>query len=115
MNNNQELIDGLREMADFLEERPDFGAVGVPSFLCYMADKESFVEHCRQLGSYAKHVDDGGKWIEAHKRFGPIDFQVYTARENICERLVTEVEVPEEVIPAIPATVIAAHTETKVE
>lgn len=48
------------------------------------------------------------------KEFGIFAIDAYTTRQNVCEQVITTVQVPEMTIPAKEAQTIPAHEETKV-
>ena len=94
MNNNQALIDGLRQVADFLESKPDFPAFqnnhwSLPAVLrLWTNDKEILRDAARQLGSFEKKFTD--HYFELHKAFNTaIELEVSIDRERVCKKIVT--------------------------
>jgi len=88
-NNNQALIDALRQAADFLEAKPDFPAMGYQN-LCLWADsKEDLRFAARQLGSFTKVFTDS--WFELHHEITPKIFSIEVRiwRDRICKKVVT--------------------------
>jgi hypothetical protein len=99
----QETINGLRQLADYLQARPDvpmpyFGMVnafGQASELSVVA---------RAMGEFAK--DHNGEFLALVKSFGPVSLHVNFSSSEVCERVV----VGTEEVPAKPA-----HTREIVE
>lgn len=91
-------IDGLRELADYLEARPD---VPLPYLgtLDAFADPAELSAIARAMGGFHKQHD--GNFLSLVRRFGPIALAVNFSSESVCERVVVGTEeVPEKVTPA---------------
>jgi hypothetical protein len=101
MSDRQETIDGLRELADYLEARP---VIPVPylSSLFAFADPERhpISEVARAMGGFEKSHD--GDYLNLVKGFtGGFSLEVAYKSEEVCERVVVGTEeVPEKVTPA---------------
>lgn len=93
-----ETIDGLRALADYLEQRPD-----VP--LPYLGSLHAFPNAselqtvAKAMGGFTKTHD--GAFLTLVKDFGAFRFHVNFASEAVCERVVVGTEdVAEKVVPA---------------
>jgi len=88
-NNNQELIDGLRQAAEFLESRPDFPVMGQQTLRLWIFDSKSLLqEAARQLGSFTKKFTN--YYFELHRPINKaIEIEVCTDRELVCKKIVT--------------------------
>ena len=87
-NKNQELIDGLRRLADFLEAHPDLTRLDRQTVLMWASDKAELKLAARQLGSFRKVVDE--YCYKLVKEFGPLlKLEVAASRERICKKIVT--------------------------
>lgn len=87
VNDNEELIKGLRMFADHLEAHPD-----IPYLNCnvtrYVYGKEKFLGYARTLGSFKKTFDD--KYISLKINFTDrVKVDIYIPREEICKQIVT--------------------------
>lgn len=88
MNNNQSLIDGLRQAADFLESKPELQKLHPARMMFSVGGKADLIHVARHIGSFTKETDD--YHFILHKPFGPaltIDF--FTSREAFCKKVVT--------------------------
>ncbi len=92
----RELIDGLREFADFLEEHPEHPLFCGVQFDCFLKGKEELADVARTLG----HAQKGGTrdYFYLRKKFGPVAVDYNVSREQVCQRVV----VGEKLIPAQP-------------
>lgn len=122
---NQQLVEGLRALAAFVEANDDFefvpgiGQVVVKAdfYTWYLegdeARKKAIADLTRRLtrvGKVEKLFGSDYAWIRL--MFGPhVQFDISTNRELICERVV----VGKKVIPAQPERVIPAEPERTVE
>lgn len=87
MSEREEFIAGLRALADWLEERPELPApIGGERVLVFTQDVETFREHLRHMGAVEKKYS-GDDYACAIKRFGPINYEVFTDREKVCRRM----------------------------
>lgn len=90
----EKLIAGLRELADFIEERPELFdrqglAFGTAYVFTYTADE--FAECVRLLGKGQKEANDA--YFNVTRRFGPIELQVTANRSAVCEKVQTGTKV----------------------
>lgn len=87
MGEREEFIAGLRDLADWLEERPELpGPVGGERVLVFTQDAETFREYLGHMGAVEKNYS-GDDYARAIKRFGPINYEVFTDREKVCRRV----------------------------
>ncbi len=113
-NEQQEVVNGLRQLADFLENR-EFNLNGGTGFstpeLYLFTDGGTFLENVKQLGGFTKEFTDYS--AQAIKTFGKAKFVVHTSREKICEKIEDGVEVlpaePERIIPAKPERIVPKY------
>ncbi len=88
MNNNQDLIDGLRKAADFLESKPELPKFGQQVIRLWAWDKEQLHAAARQLGSFAKEFTDS--YFNLKKPMtDAIEIDVTISRDQICKKIVT--------------------------
>jgi hypothetical protein len=92
-------IDGLRELADFLESNPDVK----PTF-DYYSDTVNFIVHTREEMAAIARIGHWEKvpvtqFFSIRRMFGPIQFDVFTERENVCRKVTAGTRV----VPAKPA------------
>jgi hypothetical protein len=91
---SDKMVAGLRELADFFEERPELcevGTVSATTFYVFTYSPEQFAEAVRLLGKGAKSAH--GDWFNVTRQFGIIDLQVTAQRDNLCERVQTGTKV----------------------
>jgi len=117
----RELVEGLRELADFIEEN----GVKLPwdeprmELVEWIYDeqpdgktaKQQMAEAARIFGNAKKvHSSD---YFDLRRYFGPIKLEFTTARENVCRKVVKETTI----IPAeyVPARIKPERTEEVVE
>jgi hypothetical protein len=95
MVERSELIQGLRDLATFLESYPE---IPTPSFGvdAWVNSKEELTNASRLGGKWEKRYT--GNYFCLGKRFGPILFEINTERDKVCRRVV----VGTETIPAQP-------------
>jgi hypothetical protein len=96
------LIDGLRELASFLEDHPELPTPWPPtSFLIPAAvTPEIFEAQARVLGTAKKVVTDN--YMSMIRSFGPLALEAYASRETVCVRKVVGKKI-------VPAFNIAEH------
>ena len=83
----REWLDSLRQMVDFLEERPELiNLVGV-SHLVFAHSPERFAELVRELGEGEKSASEGNYRVV--RRFGRHEIDVYT--NSVCTKVQTGV------------------------
>jgi hypothetical protein len=107
---NEELVKGLREVADFYEARPELelpSDVRLQVFGAYA--KEALQKVLRQVGGCEK--DYSGGLLYVRKSFGKVQLEFIASRDRVCER----VAVGTKIEPATKEYVIAAQPEREVE
>jgi hypothetical protein len=79
-------VDGLRKLADFVEKHPTLGEeLSAVSILVYACTSEEFIQLAKELGSGEKVSEDS--WYTLRRRFGPHRFELFTDRNEVCERV----------------------------
>lgn len=92
-NNNQALIDGLRALADFLEQRPQFPAIDLAKSIAevsFMASsREEIATVIRAMERTEKtRPNKPNDWrFEARRSFGPVSIVVWTFRDCVCRKV----------------------------
>jgi hypothetical protein len=110
----KEMVAGLRELADFLEERGhllpvDYLSINVHDYIFddsvysnrqhKMTAQEKMRVLAKALDKAEKHYQ--GDYFDLRRKFGPIQLEFTVSRDKICERVVVGTkEVPERVVPA---------------
>ncbi len=115
-----ETVDGLRELADWLETNPEVGEriLSWPKVYLFTNGREDFVSTCKALGGMrVKSADDN--YFNVERTFGGITLQVTVARGLVCEKKVTTREVTRripdpEVVASVPL-VDVTETEEVIE
>ena len=96
---HRELIDGLRQLADFIEQHEDSVTNNETVDVISVQPITEVVG--RHYGLLTKDADD--TFFRLRKRFGKrVSIRWIQGRENVCKR----VQVGTKVIPATPATVV---------
>ncbi len=80
-------IDGLRQIADFLEQHPNVPEPSSPIINVFVQSKNSFQRAIKKSGPWEKRTD--GSYVYCRKCFGPHVFNVNLNHSMICERVVT--------------------------
>jgi hypothetical protein len=91
----REYAQGLRDFADWVEANEELISYELgradrePEFRfnIYALDPNQLRDYVRALGRAEKNVDDS--YFKVTRRFGPVEVMAYTARELVCERVVT--------------------------
>lgn len=116
----RELVEGLRALADFIEQHPEL-PITYPSqtFTHWLYDesdgrtaKEQMATAARAMGNASKVYT--GSYFDLRKKFGKHITLEFTAnRENICKRVVTG----HKLVPAklVPEKMTPARIEEEVE
>lgn len=100
-------VAGLREFADLLEREP---GLPVPSYdfrLSLYTFADRFTDAVHALGGHREKTADD-HFFNVERRFGPIIVEVYTGRDDVCERVQigTQIVEREEIVsPAVTKTV----------
>jgi hypothetical protein len=114
-------IDGLRELADFLERAPRperlIDRRDAVRLIDYQLSRSLLVERERELGGpWEKgRLGTDDTYFYLTRRFGPHEVTLYTDRSNVCERVViTETvtrEVPDPDAPPVPMVTVTEEVE----
>ncbi|MCR4340022.1 MAG: hypothetical protein NUW01_09060 [Gemmatimonadaceae bacterium] len=104
----QEWLDGLREMADWFEQHPErieqLGDRGIIVNL-YPDGKGDTAQLARELGKVTKEQNSSLFWIR--RGFGPHKIDGVLSRGEVCTRVVTGTrQVPEKIVPAYEEEII---------
>jgi len=104
---NRELIDGLRAMADWLEDHPQ-DPNGSVTLNLFPNDRDALLKAIQGVGRVEKQAID--KWYYLRKRFSShVTIEWNQSRESVCERVVVGTKTiaaePEKIIPAKPERV----------
>ena len=106
-NNNQQLIESLREMALFLEARPKLPKVSsTMRFDIWCFTKEAARAVARMVGG--KLTKDGSweTYMILKRQIGTFSLEINITRKEVCERVVvgtrTIEATPEQILPATP-------------
>ena len=87
LTKEQQLIAGLRELADFLKDHPEMHTHSIVRVHVHVNDKAEFVQLATMLGA-ARVIDVTGPYAEATLHFTPsVSIQVFGMAERICERV----------------------------
>lgn len=88
-------IQGLRDLATFLEDHP---GVMTPSWLQInvFPNKDELAKQARQT-SWLKHYND--TWFALRRTFGPIEYDLSIERQQVCRKVV----IGTRIVPAQPA------------
>jgi len=110
----QEYIQGLRDIADWLEVHPEYApsgtSAGVHVNLQGIFTKEDLISAGRAMGgTLEKSTTDSFFWLD--RRFGPHALSAACLRSQVCEKVVTVVE--EEVTEPDPAILAIVPTVTR--
>lgn len=85
MNQSDDLVKGLRELAEFLEQNPEFPCPYIGAINIYVDCKEDLIDLAKVLGTAEKGVV--GDWFYLTRKFpGKISLEVNIARTKVCER-----------------------------
>jgi hypothetical protein len=100
MKDRQATIKALRELADYLEERPGVPTPYIGAIFAFAdPDVHPIAGVARTMGGFAKSHD--GTWLNLVKDFGAFTLEVLYKSELVCERVVVGTEnVPEKTVPA---------------
>jgi hypothetical protein len=107
----RELVEGLRKLADFIEDHPELpiNDPGIKLDFWVYADyafqtkrgrsaKEKMATAAKAFGKAKKEYTSN--WFDLSRNFGPIILEFTTSRSNVCRPVVKEViEHPEEIVP----------------
>lgn len=95
-----EFIQGLRDLAAFLETHPTVSAPRYTTLNVFLDKREDVVTHAR-AASWEKVYNEN--WFYLRRNFpGEIAYEINTSRETVCRKLVTGTRV----VPAQPETTV---------
>jgi hypothetical protein len=90
-------IQGLRDLADFLEQHP---GVPAPTYNTLNVGGESREDLARIARLCPWQKDFGGEYFSLRKIFkGPLTLDVYVSRDQVCRKIVTGTRI----VPAVEA------------
>ena len=108
------LVDGLRRLADFLDENPALAdAVNAPTLYMWASTEARFKANNALLGTFAKSSSDN--YLNAERMFGTIRVQSTIAHVDICTRKVVGTRTVTKQVPADPDYVAPEYTTIEVE
>lgn len=93
------VVDGLRQLADFIESHPDMPLPTCRGSIYLWGDdaKTQLANIATSLGTAAKKADEF--YYGLTKDFGPVSLSVKASRENVCERVVVGTKTTEYLVP----------------
>ncbi len=111
----QAFVAGLRQVADFLADKPELvrAVARSTTFYAWTFDKPTFARLALMLGDAEKSSDTD--YYNVERSFGPLTLQVTARHEHVCERVVVGVETVEVTAPdpeAVAALPRVTRTET---
>jgi hypothetical protein len=84
----QEYVDGLRELADWLERNPDFIPPYQPLRVdVFTDDQMEFARKAKRLGGRREKLGSSSYFF-VRRKFGPHYLDVNVGREQVCKRVV---------------------------
>lgn len=99
-------IDGLRELADFLEAHPEvpmgYGMTAVANANAYAEDDEPAIDRLARIARLPGRWDKKSTGDAFHlvRKFGPHQLIVFANREQVCKRVVVGTEMVTRYVPA---------------
>ena len=89
LTREQQLIAGLRELADFLKDHPEMKTYSHVGVYVHTSSKDEFLAQVARLGDGVK-TEIEHEILQSTKRFGAqVSLQVFGRAEEICERVET--------------------------
>jgi hypothetical protein len=86
-------IQGLRDLATFLEANPELPIQHYTSMMISVQEKSELQSVARIMGEATKQMD--GEWVSLIRMFGEIKYEVFIDRAKVCGRTVVGIrEVP---------------------
>ena len=108
----KELIDGLREFADFLESHPGAPTPSLGRFDVFCAFKEEFQNAIKAVGGKMEKQHEYQSVMALRRKFGPLEYDINISRSEICDKVVTG----KRIVAAVPAVeAIPEHEEEVIE
>lgn len=119
-NLHLEQVAGLRALADMIEANPEIARMfDLSSALSRIlvsvghgalgSAQDELLMFLRAGGAAAKKNYDSDEWMAVDVDFGAVTVHAYTARANVCERIVTGIETVTKTVPD-PAALAAVPT-----
>lgn len=88
---NEKFVQGLRDLADFLQANPDVDISSNHEILICLNHrpdpKAAIAEAARRFAPVSKVYRD--PWFHIAKTFGPIELQWFVGRDKVCRQVVT--------------------------
>ena len=107
-------VEGLRQLADFLDLNPALAdALSTPTMYLFADNEAEFRANNALLGTFDKGSDT--YCLKATKTFGPIDVQSRIDHKDICEKRVIGTRTVAKQVPADPDYVAPEYTTIEVE
>lgn len=99
-----EFVEGLKELAQFCIDNPDF-EIGLDCATALRSTPKEMADAIRQMVNGEKSSTGDGQYdfMEFCRMFGPSQLRALIRHEAICERIVEVLDLPESIIPAKPA------------
>ena len=115
MATNDALVQGLRDLADFMEQNPHlnwsdrehYTASTTADVMVIINERDDFAAFAATPGGWTKrgYGGDNGNF-EIARKFGPVKLQVVTQRNEVCERKVVGIETVEVPDPDAPLVTV---------
>ena len=90
-------IQGLRELANFVENTPELRTPCGADFYIFARNPDEFSREGIALGNCRK--SEGGQYVNLYRNFGPHKLEVTGEHEQVCIRKVIGVEKVTEKVP----------------
>ena len=101
-------VKGLRELARFIERKPELCPECGETVFRFAHDKETMQRLAPQLGTCRKRSQGG--WYNLERSFGPHNFQLTIEHRNYCERRqvgIKKLQVPDpEELKSVPLVTV---------
>ena len=108
------LVDGLRQLADFLDENPALADHGwMPKLYVWASTEDEFKANNALLGTFTK--SSCGQYLNAERTFGSVTLQSTIAHADICEQKVVGTRTVTKLVPADPDYVAPEYVTIEVE
>ena len=108
------LVDGLRQLADFLDENPALADETIaPKMYLWASTEAEFKANNSLLGTFTK--SSCGQYLNAERTFGSVTLQSTIAHGDICEQMVVGTRTVTKQVPADPNYVVPEYVTVEVE
>lgn len=119
----QQAVDGIRALADFLEDHPELDAPDTDRFhvcLTWKDDPKAEMARWARAASHLKPIKDfdSDQYARLLIPFGPTSIEVFANREQVCEKVITGTETvtktvqDPEMLKAVPLVEVTEQVET---